>query len=163
VGVDIHTDNVILHLLTFDETERILRFQHDDGELWAPGYPSMEQIDYLQAYLVELRSANPGAYWQSQLRRRRDGLVIGGAGVTGPPDARGAVVIGYEIDPTVPEEDFGVEVVDALLDVAVEMGAARATTSSRRNDPVRQHSYLRCGLHETSRSSGVIHFAIDFD
>ena len=161
--MDIHTNNVTLHLLTFEETERILRFQHPSDEPWATGYPSTEQIDYLQSYLIELRSANPGAYWQAQLKRRRDGLVIGGAGVTGPPDARGAVVIGYEIDPSVPEEDFGVEIVDALLDVAIEMGAARATTSTRRNDPIRQHAYLRSGLHETSRSSGVIHFAIDFD
>jgi len=160
--VDIHTEHVILHLLTFDETQRILRFQHGPDEPWATGYPSEEQVDYLTAYLVELRGTRPANYWQSQLRRRRDGLVIGGAGVTGPPDARGSVVIGYEIDPTVPDDDFGVEIVDALLDVAEEMDARRAVTSTRVNDIVRQNAYLRAGLTETSRSGAIIHFAIDF-
>jgi RimJ/RimL family protein N-acetyltransferase len=159
--VDIHTKNVTLHLLSFEEADRVLRFQHRDDEPWAPGYPSVEQVDYLQAYLVELRSPHPDSYWQSQLRRRRDGLVIGGAGVTGPPDERGSVVIGYEIDPSVPEEGFGPEIVGALLDVAEEMGATRATTATRSNDPVRQHAYLLSGLHETSRGSGIVHFAID--
>jgi RimJ/RimL family protein N-acetyltransferase len=159
--VDIHTDNVSLHLLTYEETERILRFQHSDLDPWAPGYPSTEQVDYLEAYLIELRSARPGAYWQSQLRRRRDGLVIGGAGVTATTDSKSSVVIGYEIDPTVPEEGFGVEIVGALLDVAREMGASRATTSTRRDDPVRQHAYLLSGMRETSRSDGIVHFAYD--
>lgn len=159
--MDIHTTHVSLHLLTFEEAERVLRFQHRDDEPWAPGYPSTEQVDFLEAYLVELRSARPGAYWQSQVSRRVDGLVIGGAGVTMLRDPRQSAVIGYEVDPTVPDEDFGVEIVEALLGVAREMGARRATTSTRRDDPIRQHSYLRSGLVETSRSDGVVHFAVD--
>ena len=160
--MDIHTNRVTLHLLTYDEADRILRFQHPDDEPWAAGYPSIEQVDYLQAYLVELRSAKPGSYWQSQLRRRSDGLVIGGAGVTLLNDARGSAVIGYEIDNTVPEEGFGVEIVEALLDVAEGMGALRATTSTRRNDPVRQHAYLLAGMQETARADGVVYFAMDY-
>lgn len=160
-GVDIHTTNVTLHLLSYEEADRVLRFQHRADEDWATGYPSVEQVDYLQAYLLELRGPQPSAYWQSQLRRRRDGLVIGGAGVTGPLDARGGVIIGYEIDPSVPEEGFGPEIVGALLDVAREMGARRATTSTRANDPVRQDAYLRSGLSETSRTESQVHFAID--
>jgi RimJ/RimL family protein N-acetyltransferase len=160
--VDIHTTNVTLHLLSYEEAARVLRYQHPASELWATGYPSVEQVDYLQAYLLELRGPKPSSYWQSQIRRRRDGLVIGGAGVTGPVDVRGAVIIGYEIDPTVPEEGFGPEIVGALLDVARGMGARRATTSTRATDPVRQEAYLRSGLLETTRTASQVHFAIDF-
>lgn len=163
--MDIHTNLVTLHPLTFDETERILRFQHADAETWAPGYPSIEQVDYLQAYLVELRTALPRSNWQSQLRRRSDDLVIGGAGVTGPPDARGSVVIGYEIEPSLPDAEFGVaygvEIVGALLEVAREMGARRATASTRRNDLARQESYARAGLAELSRTDSAVHLAIE--
>jgi RimJ/RimL family protein N-acetyltransferase len=159
--VDIHTTNVTLHLLSYEEADRVLRFQHRADENWATGYPSVEQVDYLQAYLLELRGPMPSSYWQSQLRRRSDGLVIGGAGVTGPPDSRGAVTIGYEIDPSQPEEGFGPEIVRALIDVARGMGARRATTSTRANDPVRQDAYLQAGLSETSRTDSVVHFVID--
>ena len=160
--MDIHTTNVTMHLLSYEEAARVLRFQHPATESWAPGYPSVEQVDYLQAYLLELRGPKPASYWQSQLRRRRDGLVIGGAGVTGPLDSRGGVIIGYEIDPSVLEEGFGPEIVGALLDVARGMGARRATTSTRADDPVRQDAYLRSGLLETSRTGSQVHFAIDF-
>jgi RimJ/RimL family protein N-acetyltransferase len=161
--VDIHTDHVTLHLLTFDEAERILRLRHPDDEPWAPGYPSIEQRDYLQAYLVELRTGRAADNWQAQLRRTTDGLVIGGAGVTGPPDARGSVIAGYEIEPTLPDEGFGAEIVGALLEVARQMGARRVTTSTPLLDPLRQDAYRRCGFAETSRSSGGVHLAVNLD
>lgn len=153
--------HVTLHLLSYEEAEKILRLQHDDEVRWAAGYPSTEQLDYLQAYLVELRTAPARYNWQSQLRRRSDGLVIGGAGVSGPPDDRGAVAIGYEIEPSLPDEGFGGQIVGALLDVATGMGAQRAVTSTRLNDPIRQLAYLEAGLNETSRSADGIRFEVD--
>lgn len=158
--VDIRMPNVSLHLLTFEETERILRFQLLPGETWAPGYPSVEQRDYLEAYLVELRSPRSDTKWQAQLRRGSDGLVIGGAGVTGPPDERGSVVVGFEVDRTVIDEDYGVEIVEALLRVARDMGATRAHTSAPIGD-ARDLAYLRNGFVETSRDLGSAYFAID--
>lgn len=159
--MDVHTEHVTLHLLSFEETERILRRNPRAGDVWASGYPSIEQVDFLQAYLVELRTARAGTHWQAQLRRRSDDLVIGGAGVTGPPDARGAVTIGFEIDPSLPDEPYGHEIVLALLDVARDMEARRVTTSTRSDDPGRQDSYRRAGLIETSRTVDGVSFAID--
>lgn len=139
----------------------MLRRQPLDDETWAPGYPSLEQVDYLEAYLVELRASKPDTKWQAQIRRRSDGCAIGGAGVTGPPDATGAVVVGFEVDPTAGGEDYGVEIVSALLSVARGMGARRAVTSTPPADGIRPRAYLLNGFEVTDREVGAVHFTAE--
>jgi RimJ/RimL family protein N-acetyltransferase len=159
--VDVQTKQLVLHELTAEETQRVLRRERAADEVWAPGYPTSEQVDYLEAYLVELRTTRPGTQWQSQMRRRVDGLVIGGAGVTGPPNAEGELVVGYEIDATAPDEDYGVEVVAALLHAAREMGGRRAITSTPLFDVVRQDAYLRNGFTMTRQDDASAYFEIE--
>ena len=155
--MDVRTKQLVLHLLSAEEAERVLRRQRLPGETWATDYPSFEQIDFLEAYLVEARSAKPEYFWQSQLRRISDGLVVGGAGVTGPPDAEEAVVIGYELAGGLRDELYGVEIVHALVDVAREMGAKRVTATIFDNDPVRLAVYSGGGLNEVRREGRVVH------
>ena len=126
-------------------------------ENWAPDYPSFEQIDFLEAFVLEAHSPHPKYYWQSQLRRRIDGLVVGGAGVTGPPDTEGAVVIGYELAGGLPDELHGVDIVTALIGVAREMEAARVTATVFDDDAVRLRVYLDAGLNEVRREGRVVH------
>ncbi len=155
--MDLLAGQLTLHLLTADEVERVLRRQKLPGEKWADDYPSFEQIDFLEAYLVELRSARPENYWQGQLRRRIDAVVVGGAGVTGPPDEEGAVVIGYELAGGVSDELHGADVVRALVAVAREMGATRVTATVFDDDAVRRQVYLDAGLNEVRREGRVVH------
>lgn len=149
-----------LHPLTADETERILRHQLMPGEQWASGYPSVVQVDYLRAYLVELRSSNSEYHWQSQLRRRSDALVVGGAGVTGPPDDDGAVIIGYELA-GLADAEFGIDIVQALIKVARLMGATKVTTDLFDHDQIRRHVYFGAGLNEVRREGHVVYLAAD--
>ena len=158
--MDVHGGQLDLHLLNLEEAERIVHRQRLPHETWAPGYPSFEQIDYMEAYLLELRLPRAKDYWQAQLRRRIDGLVVGGAGVTGPPDAGGAVVIGYELTAGMPDELYGVDILRALIGVARAMGATRVTTSLSENDPRRQ-IYLEAGLDEVRRAHRVVHLGRD--
>jgi RimJ/RimL family protein N-acetyltransferase len=155
--VDVRAGQLVLHPLGIDEAERVLRRQRLPGEQWATGYPSFEQIDYLEAYLVEARSPHPERYWQAQLRRRIDGLVVGGAGVTGPPDAEGAVVIGYELAAGLSDELYGIDIVTALVGVAREMKAARVTATIFDDDVIRRQVYLGAGLNEVHRDGRVVH------
>jgi len=155
--VDVRAGQLDLHLLTAEEAERVVRRQRLPGETWAKDYPSFEQIDFLEAYLVEARSPHPKDYWQAQLLRRKDGLVVGGAGVTGPPDDEGAVVIGYELAGGLPDEQYGVDIIRALVDVARDMGATRVTTTVFDTDPVRRQVYVDAGLNEVRREGRVVH------
>lgn len=150
-----------LHPLTADEVERILRRQLLPGERWASGYPSVVQVDYLRAYLVEVRSPQSEHHWQSQLRRRSDGLIVGGAGVTGPPDENGAVVIGYELAGDLRDADHGIEIVQALIKVARTMGAKSVSTDVFDHDQVRRHVYFGAGLNEVRREGRVVYLARD--
>lgn len=155
--MDARAGQLELHLLTVEEAERVVHRQRLANETWAADYPSFEQIDFLEAYLVEARSPHPKDYWQAQLRRRIDGLVVGGAGVTGPPDAEGAVVIGYELAGGLSDELHGVDVVKALVGVARDMKAERVTATVFDNDTVRRQVYLDAGLNEVRRDGRVVH------
>jgi RimJ/RimL family protein N-acetyltransferase len=155
--VEIRAGQLELHLLTADEAERVIRRQRLPAEKWASDYPSFEQIDFLEAYLVEAQSAQPRYYWQAQLRRRIDGLVVGGAGVTGPPDADGAVVIGYELAGGLSDQLHGVDILKALIQVARDMEATRVTATVFDSDAVRRQVYLDAGLNEVRHEGRVVH------
>ncbi len=155
--MDVIAGQVILHPLAADEVERVLRRRPAPGEKWAVDYPSDVQVDYLQAYLIEARSPQHDWYWQSQVRRRIDGLVVGGAGVTGPPDETGAVVIGYELAAEMSDSVHGVDIVKALIEIARGMGARRVTTDVFDDDQVRRHVYFAAGLTEELRDGRVVY------
>jgi hypothetical protein len=155
--VDVVAGELVLHPLTADEAERVLNRQLVPGEKWASEYPSVVQADFLAAYAIEARSPQHAWHWQSQVRRRSDGLVIGGAGVTGPADERGSVIIGYELVGELSDAVHGVEVVRALIEIAREMGARRVSTDVFEDDQVRRHVYFGAGLSEVSRDGRVVY------
>jgi hypothetical protein len=159
--VDVRAGELDLHPLTAEEAERVLRGQVAPGESWAAGYPSMVQVQYLRAYVIESRSAEREHHWQCQLRRRSDGLVVGGAGVTGPVDAEGAVVIGYELVDELSDTVHGLHIVLALIEIARGMGATRVTTDLFDHDQVRRHVYFGAGLNEVRREGHVVYLAAD--
>lgn len=155
--MDVIAGQVVLHPLTVDEVERVLRRQPAPGEKWSADYPSAVQVDYLQAYLIEARSPRHEWYWQAQVRRRIDGLVVGGAGVTGPPDEQGAVVVGYELVGEMSDSVHGVDIVKALLEIARGMGAQRVATDVFDDDQVRRHVYFGAGFTEVRRDGRVVY------
>ena len=155
--MDVVAGQLVLRELTADDAERIVRGQRLPGEEWAAEYPSLVQLDYLEAYAIEARSRHPEHHWQSQIRRGSDGLVVGGAGVTGPPDELGAVVIGYELVSTLGDAVRGVDIVRALIDIARRMGAKSVTTNVFDDDQVRRHVYFGAGLTEVQRDGRVVY------
>lgn len=155
--MDVIAGQVVLHPLTADEAERIAHRQQAPGEKWAADYPSAIQVDYLQAFVIEARSPEHKWFWQSQVRRRIDGLIGGGAGVTGPPDENGVVVIGYELASELSDSLHGVDIVQALIVIAREMGAQRVTTNVFDDDQVRRHVYFAAGFNEVLRDGRVVY------
>ena len=159
--MDVIAGQVVLHPLAVDEVERVLRRQLAPGEKWAVDYPTDVQVDYLQAYLIETRSPQHEWVWQAQVRRRIDGLVVGGAGVTGPPDERGTLVIGYELAAEMSDAEHGVGIVRALIEVAREMGAKRVITDVFDDVQLRRHVYFGAGFSELRRDGRVVYLERD--
>jgi hypothetical protein len=159
--MDVRAGELDLHLLTAEEAQLILQNRPGPTEVWATDYPSVEQVDFLEAYVLEARSADRAHHWQSQLRRRSDGLVVGGAGVDGPPDAHGAVVVGYQLCGGLSDALHGRDIVLALVDVARDMGARSVTSNVFDDDLLRRQVYLDAGLTETRHEGRVLHLARD--
>ena len=72
---------------------RFLRESRQSRDQWASGYPTERVL--VAAGMVA--TADVGAFGTFLIVRRSDGVVIGDCGFHGPPDATGAVTIGFEI------------------------------------------------------------------
>jgi RimJ/RimL family protein N-acetyltransferase len=92
------------------ETERLLLepFGEEDaravvdrapgGRRWAVGYPTEGDVEIARLVLRDPpRDDLAVAFGPRQIVRRDDRLVVGGIGFFGPPDAGGAVIVGYGV------------------------------------------------------------------
>jgi ribosomal-protein-alanine N-acetyltransferase len=91
-----------------------------------------------QAALESANGADPWRYGFAVVHLE-NGMVIGNAGFTGPPDAEGMVEIAYGIVPDFQGRGYASEAADALVAWAAKNGAAiaRAHTLPERNASTR--------------------------
>lgn len=160
--MDVETERLRLHPLTVEEASRIVRQERRLGELWASGFPTVEQVDFLMAFIADSAARrDPGAFGLSVVVRSEDGMVIGGAGFFGPPDEFGAVEIVVELDRSVRKLGYGSEVIAALVGVARASGADFVITSTTVSNVSGQHAIENGGLSEVVRDESIVHYAVD--
>jgi ribosomal-protein-alanine N-acetyltransferase len=100
-------------------------------------------------WLEELRVATSPDVWKHgfEIVHQADGLVIGGCGYKGPPDADGIVEIAYGIAPNFQSRGYATEAAMALIDFAATSGRVRivrAHTLPEANASTRV--LTKCGL-----------------
>ena len=160
--MDVESERLRLHPLTVDEAARIVRQDRRLGELWASGFPTVEQVDFLLAFIADSAARrDPGAFGLFIVTRIEDSLVIGGAGFFGPPDEFGAVEIVVELDRSVRRLGYGSEVITALISVARSNGADFVITSTSVANVSGQRAIERGGLTEVVRDESIVHYAAD--
>jgi RimJ/RimL family protein N-acetyltransferase len=160
--MDVDSAHLRLHRLSVDEAARIVRHERRQGELWASGFPTFEQIDFLTAFIADSAARrDPGAFGLFVVTRIEDGLVMGGAGFFGPPDEFGAVEIVVELDASVRRLGYGSEVIALLIDLARENGADFVITSTSVHNVAGQHAIEHGGLTEVVRDESIVHYAVD--
>lgn len=160
--MDVESERLRLHPLEVVEAARIVRLDRRPGELWASGFPTMEQLDFLTAFISDSAARrDPGAFGLFLVIRREDGLVIGGAGFFGPPDEFGAVEIVVELDRTVRRLGYGSEVIAELIGIAGRNGADFVITSTSVANTAGQHAIEHGGLVEVVRDESIVHYAVD--
>jgi RimJ/RimL family protein N-acetyltransferase len=93
--MDITTERLILHPLTPVEAAHIVARRPDDGDRWHPEYPLEDELHPLCDLAATNSSEVDPAFTLYMVRRREDGLAIGGIGFFGAPDATGQVELGY--------------------------------------------------------------------
>ena len=160
--MDAESENLRLHRLSVEEAQAVLRREKQPGVSWALGFPSMEHIAFLQAYVAEVtKRRDPGPFGLYLVVVNADNLVIGGAGFVGPPDANGAVEIVVELAPSMRKVGYGGEAIAAIVGVARANGARTVTTGTSVNNLLGQRAIERGGLVEVSRDDGIVNYAID--
>lgn len=153
---------VRLHRLTADEARAVLRGEVSPGLDWAPGFPSIEHVAFLKAYVADVTARrDPGPFGLYLVVLDDLNMVIGGAGFVGPPDETGTVEIVVELEPLVRKQGYGAAAIAAIVDVARANGARRIITGTPVRNVAGQHAIEHGGLVEAGRDDGIVNYALD--
>ncbi|MFJ4840419.1 GNAT family N-acetyltransferase [Streptomyces sp. NPDC088746] len=124
-----------------------------DGARWAPGYPDEGDRAGARRFLAACASTgNPQPFGPYEIRRRTDGMAIGGVAFHGRPDAAGQVTIGYGLIGSERGRGYASEALRALLAFARSQGV-RSVKGDADLDNV--------GSHRVMTSAGMRLVAVD--
>jgi RimJ/RimL family protein N-acetyltransferase len=87
-----------------------------------------EDLPYFYKCALEQTTDMHWGLWLVSLRET--GEVVGAAGFTGPPNADGAVYVGYSVYPHHEGKGYATEAVDTLIDWALERAPVRAVRAT---------------------------------
>ena len=116
-----------IRLTPLDAADARLALEGGRRDDWADGYPTSGDVD-VAAWISEgsrtvVIADLPWGPWQ--VRVADTGLVVGGAGFHGEPDADGTVEIGYGIAPEWQGQGVATTAVEELIVMARAAGARR--------------------------------------
>lgn len=116
------TARLLLHPLTVVDAERVVARESGPGTR-GEGYPGDGDVRSATGFLRGVAErGDPGVF--RPYRIRLDGVVVGGIGFHGPPDAQGVVTVGYGLVPGARGKGYASEALRALVEVARQAGAA---------------------------------------
>jgi len=149
---------VDLHVIAPAEAARIVAGTPLPDDHWHPEYPLADELDVLRPLADDV--APDPVFGLMMIRDARDGLAVGGIGFFGPPDADGAVEVGYGLVPAA----RGRGLASAALTQAIAIAAAHGVRVVRADtDPANLPSSRvleRAGFRELPGSDGLRHFEL---
>jgi len=149
---------VDLHVITSAEAVRIVAGTPLPDDRWHPEYPLADELDVLRPLADDV--APDPVFALMMIRDARDGLAVGGIGFFGPPDADGAVELGYGLVPAA----RGRGLASAALRQAITIATAHGVRVVRADtDPANLPSSRvleRAGFRELPASDGLRHFEL---
>lgn len=92
------------------------------------------------------------------IRRKDDGLAVGGFGFFGPPDESGQVGFGYGLVPSARGAGLATEAVRVALEFASVWGARTAVADTDVNNTASQRVLVKNGLEEVSRDTSLVYY-----
>ena len=147
---------VDLHVIAPAEAARIVAGTPLPDDHWHPEYPLADELDVLRPLADDV--APDPVFGLMMIRDARDGLAVGGIGFFGPPDADGAVEVGYGLVPAA----RGRGLASAALLRAIAIATAHGVRVVRADtDPANLPSSRvleRAGFREMPASDGLRHF-----
>lgn len=146
--VVLRTERLELAPLDVDEARALVETGRPAGRRRAAGYPLDSTL--VAAGMVVTAHAEgreTGPFTGYQIVRRADANIIGDCGFHGPPDERGAVVIGYAIAGSARGHGYATEAVEALIGFALlQHGVRRVTAETTRHNPASRRVLEKAGM-----------------
>ncbi|MFE6666437.1 GNAT family N-acetyltransferase [Streptomyces sp. NPDC057697] len=161
---DLETPRLLLHPTNASDALRVVAGAPEEGARWAPGYPSASERAAAERFLDTCaRSGDPSPFGSYEIRRREDGLVIGGMGFHGPPDATGAVTIGCGLVPSVRGAGYASEALRALLRFARDQGVRRVHGDADLDNIASRRVMEAVGMRLVREDEKLAYYRIDLD
>lgn len=152
----INAERVTLESISPELACRIVTRDPAADDAWHAEYPFEDELVVLRA-LAENPNPDP-VFTMYQIRRRADGLAIGGLGFFGPPDESGRVEFGYGLVPSARGAGLATEAVIAALTFARNRGAITAEADTDLGNVPSKRVLVKAGLTETHRDHEKIHY-----
>ncbi|WP_374778132.1 GNAT family N-acetyltransferase [Streptomyces sp. NBC_01310] len=158
---DLVTKRLVLHPMTVGDAERVVAGDSGDGARWAPGYPTDGDVSAARRFLGACaNTGDPQPYGNYEIRRREDGLAIGGLGFHGPPDADGSVTIGYGLIPSARGEGYASEALRGLLLFARARGVTCVKGDADHDNIASHRVMMAVGMQPAGQDDRVRYFEI---
>jgi RimJ/RimL family protein N-acetyltransferase len=154
--MDIETERLILESISPELAGRIVSGRKLETDRWHPEYPFEDELVPLRG--LASASAPDPFFTMYLIRRRLDGLAIGGFGFFGPPDETGQVEFGYGLVAGARGAGLATEAVVGGLEVAAERGALAAAADTELTNQPSQRVLEKAGLVETHRDAELVYF-----
>jgi RimJ/RimL family protein N-acetyltransferase len=143
-------DRVALEPISPALAHRIVARDERPGDDWHPEYPFVDELDPLRSLAAE--STTDPDFTMYLVRRRSDGLAVGGFGFFGPPDDTGTVEFGYGLVPAARGAGLASDAVHLGLQHATECGARIALADTDLENVTSQRVLEKNGLTEIQRN-----------
>ncbi|MET9661852.1 GNAT family N-acetyltransferase [Streptomyces sp. NPDC006510] len=160
---DLETPRLLLHPMNASDALRVVSGTPGDGALWAPGYPSPGEVAAAGRFLDTCATTgDPSPFGSYEIRRRTDGLVIGGMGFHGAPDENRHVTIGYGLVPSAQGMGYASEALRALLLFARDQGVSCVHGDTDLGNIASQRVMEAAGMHLVKEDERLKHYRIDW-
>ncbi|MET7644043.1 GNAT family N-acetyltransferase [Streptomyces sp. NPDC005426] len=161
---DLVTPRLILRPMTVTDAQQVAADRPADGVRWAPGYPWPGEMGAARRFLDSCsESGDPTPYGPYGIRRRKDGLVIGGAGFHGAPYEKGRVTIGYGLVESVRGLGYASEALRALLRFTRDQGIASVHGDTDLDNIASQRVMTAAGMRLVKEDALLKHYRVDWD
>ncbi|MFD7896860.1 GNAT family N-acetyltransferase [Streptomyces sp. NPDC059568] len=161
---DLVTERLVLHPLSVVEAERVAAGEPEDGDRWAPGYPTDGDMVGARRYLTTCAiTGDPQPFGAYEIRLREDGRAIGGLGFHGAPDEDLGVTIGYGLIPSAHGKGYASEAVRALLRFARARGITSVQGDTDHDNTASQRVMAAVGMRLVSQDERLKYYRIEFD
>ncbi|WP_131847756.1 MULTISPECIES: GNAT family N-acetyltransferase [unclassified Curtobacterium] len=144
----------VLEVISPELARRILARDERPGDRWHPEYPFADELDPLRSLALK-PEAEPD-FGMYLVRRRSDGLAVGGFGFFGPPDETGTVEFGYGLVPSARGAGLATEAVQIALQHAATRGAKIAVADTDVENVASQRVLEKNGLIEVRRDPSLV-------